>query len=142
MISGGPWLRAADNHENTFKCQRADNDIIFTEANLWGVQTPHNDAVVVSMTIVNYDVKRCLINNKNSVDVIFYDCFSRMQWFSTKLLKSINVPLVRFTSDSVKVEGEIELPIMVGQLPRQSTIHLNFFVLEIWMDIHPPSIRK
>ena len=51
------------------------HDIIFTEVDLRGVQTLHNDAVVVSMTIINYDVKGCLVDNESSTDVIFNDYF-------------------------------------------------------------------
>ena len=34
-----------------------------------------DDAVVVSTTIANYDVKRILIDNESSTDVLFYSTF-------------------------------------------------------------------
>ena len=118
----------ADNCGSTSKHQRTDNDIVFTEADLRGVQTPHNDAVIISMTMANYDVKRCLIDNGSFADVIFYDCFSQMGRLSAKLLKPVNVPLVGFIDDSIKVEGEIELSIIAKKSSRQSTVRLNFFI--------------
>ena len=36
---------------------RPDDVITFTEDDVRGIQTPHDDAVVVSTTITNYDVK-------------------------------------------------------------------------------------
>ena len=44
-----------------------------------GIQTPHDDAVIISMMIANYDVKRIFINNKNSMDILFYDTFQYMK---------------------------------------------------------------
>ena len=130
MISVGPQLWGADNFENTPKWQQTNNDIIFTAEDVQGVQTPHDDAIVVSMAIANYHVKQCLIDNGCSIDVIFYDCFSRMK-LCTNLLKSVSIPLVEFTNDSIKVENEIELPVTIGQSSRQSTMHLNFLVVRI-----------
>ena len=114
MILIGLRLRGADNLESISKCQRANNDIVFAEADLQGVQTLHNDVVVVPMTIANYDVKWCLVDNESSTDVIFYDCLSQMR-LSSNLIKPVNIPWVAFTGDSIKIEGEIELFVTVGQ---------------------------
>ena len=55
------------------------NDVItFSESDLQGVQTPHDDAVVVSSTIAKYDVKRILVDNGSSTNVLFYAIFSRV----------------------------------------------------------------
>lgn len=35
----------------------------FTNEDVKGIQTPHNDAVVVSMTVAKLDVNRILVNN-------------------------------------------------------------------------------
>ena len=90
------------------------HDIIFSEEDLWGIQTPHNDAIVVSMTKANCDVKWCFVDNENSTDVLFYDIFFGMR-LSTNQLKLVNMPLIGFTDDSIKIEGEIELFVIVGQ---------------------------
>ena len=82
------------------------------------------------MTIANYDVKRYLIDNGCSTDIIFYDYFLRMQ-LSINRLKLVNAPLIRFTDDSVKIKGEIKLLITVGWPPRQSIVQLNFFVVRV-----------
>ena len=55
-----------------------DDVITFFENDLQGVQTPHDDAVVVSSTITKYDVKRILVDNGSSTNVLFYAIFSRM----------------------------------------------------------------
>lgn len=39
---------------------------------------PHDDAVVVSAIIANYYIRRILVGNGNSINVLFYDAFVRM----------------------------------------------------------------
>ena len=98
------------------RAKTASDVITFSESDLQGVQTPHNDAVVVSSTIAKYDVKRILVDNGSSTNVLFYVVFSRMD-LSKYRLREISTPLIGFTGDSVQVEGEITLPTIVGTSP-------------------------
>ena len=61
------------------KKSRPDDAITFTEEDVRGLQTPHDDAVVVSATIANYDVKRIFVDNESSTNILFYSTFSWMQ---------------------------------------------------------------
>lgn len=42
------------------------------------VKIPHDDDVVISMTIANYDVKENLVDTESFVDILFYDAFCKM----------------------------------------------------------------
>ena len=53
------------------KRQRIEESITFTEEDARGVQFLHNDAVVVSLIIANYDVRRILVDNGSSADILF-----------------------------------------------------------------------
>ena len=75
-------------------------------------------------------VKRILVDNGSSVNVLFYAVFSRMD-LSNYRLREISTPLVGFTRDSVQVEGEITLPTTVGTSPRLSTVFLTYTVVRI-----------
>lgn len=50
---------------------------------------------------------------------------------SSSSLQPVTVPLVGFTEDSVKVEGEITLPVMAGTSPCQSTVLMRFLVVRV-----------
>ena len=80
------------------------------------IQTFHDDTVVVSMTIANYDVKKILVDNGSSTDVLFYLVFFRMRLPNDRL-RRVSIPLVGFTGDAVIVEGEITLPLTVETKP-------------------------
>ena len=112
------------------KRPRQDDVIIFTDEDARGIQTLHDDTVVVSTMIVNYDVKRILVDNGSSVNVLFYAVFSRMDLTNYRL-REISTPLVSFTSDSVQVEGEITLPMTIGTSPRFSTVFLTYTMVRV-----------
>ena len=59
----------------SLKRQHTDNIISFSNANVQEVQTSHNNIIVIFMTTAKYDIKRILIDNESSVDILFYDVF-------------------------------------------------------------------
>ena len=98
------------------RLKSTDDVITFSENDLQGVQTLHDDAVVVSSTIAKYDVKRILVDNGSSTNVLFYAVFSHMD-LSRYRLREVSSPLIGFTGDSIQVEREITLPTTVGTSP-------------------------
>ena len=64
-----------DTDDPFLKRQRIENIIFFSENDVKEIQTPHNDAVIISMMIAKYDVKKVLVDNKSSVNILFYDIF-------------------------------------------------------------------
>ena len=94
-----------------------------------GVQFSHNDAIVVALDIANYDVRRILVDNESSADILFYSAFSRMATLGGHL-RPICSPLIGFTSDAVPTEGMIALTVTAGQHPKQSGALVNFLVVE------------
>ena len=88
------------------------------------------DTVVISLAIVNYDVKRILVDNESSMDVLYYDTFLKMS-LSTIQLQPISASLVGFTGTSIQVKSTITLPITVGIEPHQRTLRLTFLVVKV-----------
>ena len=66
--------------------------VLFFDKNVQGVQTSHNDAIVISMIIAKYDVKIKLVDDGSSADVLFYDIFQRMNILKEKNLIRIGSP--------------------------------------------------
>ena len=94
---------AADRSAGLLKQQRTEESITFAE-DAWEIQFLHNDAVVVSLNIADYDVCRILVDGESSADILFYEAFSKMSILDGRL-GPINSPLVGFTGDAVPVEG-------------------------------------
>ena len=52
------------------------NVISFNDNDFEGIQNPHNEAIIVSMMVAKHNVRRVLIDNESSADILFYDTFS------------------------------------------------------------------
>lgn len=81
------------------------------------IQFSYNNAVVISLTIENYDVCCILIDNESSANILYYNAFVKMR-ISPDQLGKVDSPLVDFIADAVQVEGAITLSIKMGQYHR------------------------
>ncbi|XP_038978635.1 uncharacterized protein LOC120108971 [Phoenix dactylifera] len=137
-IRSGTSVGGVAEEGTTPKRLRASETISFSDEDLEGVETPHDDAVVISMVVNKFYVKRVLVDNESSANVLYFDAYSRMG-MTEKQLRRMNAPLVRFTGDSVPVEGEIDLLVTVGLAPRERTMRMDFLVVRFPRPITPSS---
>ena len=82
------------------KKTRVQHSIAFLCDDLKGIRIPHDDPMVISLVIAKHDVKKVLVDNRSSTDILFYDAFQKMKLPSHQL-HPINAPLVRFTKNSI-----------------------------------------
>ena len=88
MISGGPTAAGATRNSRKAyarevmhivgeapKCAKIEMTIGFDDSDLEGVKFPHDDPLVITPVIGNSEVKRVLIDNGASVDILFHDAF-------------------------------------------------------------------
>ena len=94
------------------KMTRVDNPTInFTEEDAWRLQHPHDDALVINLSIADFNTRRVLVDNGSSVDILYYPAFQQIRIDKECLLPS-DTPLVGFSSTKVFPVGAITLPIM------------------------------
>ena len=92
--------------------------IVFSDEDFRGAHHPHDDAFVVSMTIANYNVRRILMDNGSSADILYWDAFKQMGIAKEKL-DPAPTPLLGFAGESVLPEGSVTLPVTEGDAPNQ-----------------------
>ncbi|XP_074324161.1 uncharacterized protein LOC141661077 [Apium graveolens] len=109
--------------------------MIFDDLDLKGVKFPHDDPLVITPIIGNIPVKRVLVDNGASVDILLYDTFIRMGYKDFQLTPT-DMPIYGFTEVECPVEGIIKLPLTMGQEPRQATHMLNFMVVKAGSTYH------
>ncbi|XP_058111195.1 uncharacterized protein LOC131254214 [Magnolia sinica] len=63
----------------TKELQVSPCSLTFTKDDACRIQHPHDDALVVDMTIVNHKVYHTLVDTRISADVIYYEAFERMR---------------------------------------------------------------
>ncbi|GFZ19866.1 hypothetical protein Acr_28g0005710 [Actinidia rufa] len=96
---------------------------------LRGLHLPHDDALVVSAVIANFNVQRILIDNGSSADILFISAFERMKVGLDKL-HPFHTPLIGFGGNTTHPLGWINLPITLRTEPHQTTVWQDFIVVD------------
>ena len=99
-----------------FKQKRTDQDMSFNEAYAKGVKLPHNDPLVIMLTIKGFNTKRILVDNSSSVNIIYLSAFQQLK-LDPRRLRPFDSPLVSFSGDRVYPKGLVRLIVMVGTYP-------------------------
>ncbi|KAG8382196.1 hypothetical protein BUALT_Bualt05G0051600 [Buddleja alternifolia] len=108
---------------------RTGNIITFDDSGLQGLSLPHEDAMVISATIANIEVKVILIDSVSAMDVMFFHTFKEMQIDSSHLVP-LNIPLVGFSGEMVHTKCETSLPLSLGTKPQRRTHMMKFLVVD------------
>ena len=106
-----------------------DQVISFSEDDAKSIHQPHNDALVVTLTIVGFITRRVLIDNGSSTDIIYLPAYQQMK-IDKKRLRPIDIPLVGFTRDKVKPSEVVTLVIEAGTFSKQVRASMEFLVVD------------
>ena len=99
------------------KMARIDNPIIkFSKKDAQHLHHPHNDALVISIRVGDYNTHQVLVDNESTVDILYYPAFQQMR-INREWLVQTNSPLVEFRRTKVYPLSTIILPIMVSDYP-------------------------
>ncbi|XP_028106486.1 uncharacterized protein LOC114305577 [Camellia sinensis] len=82
------------------KRKTKEKDILtFSSRGLERIQMPHNDALVVTLRVKDFDIKRILIDQGSLVEIMYYEAFKQMK-LEDKDLALTTSPLVGFNSQA------------------------------------------
>ncbi|KAK3000332.1 hypothetical protein RJ639_022447 [Escallonia herrerae] len=141
-ISGGPSARGLSSssrkayarHVNltqgSAKRPRTSTSLEFNDVDLDGISLPRDDALVITLRVDAFNIKRFLVDTGSSADITFEDAFNQMG-ISDDRVKPISSPLYGFTGASAPVRGIASLTIVVGEPPRQAVHTLDFLIAKI-----------
>ena len=112
------------------KIARRESPIIgFSEEDARRLHHPHDDALVVSIRIGDYNVHQMLVDNGSSADILYYLAFQQIGIDRARLIPT-NAPLVGFGGTRVLPLGAITFLVTVGDYPQQIIRDLTFFVVD------------
>ncbi|KAL2532365.1 Ribonuclease H [Abeliophyllum distichum] len=86
--------------------------ITFDDEDLNGVSLPHDDALVITGDIADFDVKRVPVDTGIAANVLSWDAFAALKMPADRL-KSVNTPLQGFGGGVVILEGVIDLLVVL-----------------------------
>ncbi|GMN63814.1 hypothetical protein TIFTF001_032920 [Ficus carica] len=85
-------------HSTTFHSSEATN-----------LSRPHDDALVLTLNVSNYEVGRILVDNGSSADVLFLSTLREMELSESDIERSTTI-LSGFNGESTAAIGKIKLP--------------------------------
>ena len=97
----------------------------FSEADKQRTIQPHDDALVVTLRICGYDMKKVMIDQGSATEIIYPDLYKGLG-LKPKNLTTYNSPLVSFKGKMVVPKGQIRLPVQAGT----DVVEVNFIVVD------------
>ena len=103
--------------------------ISFTNKEAERIHHLHDDAIAITLLIVDYTTIRVLVDNGSSVDILYYPAFEQMR-LRRDQLRPVCSPLIGFGGMKVQLVRTITLTIVVGSYLQQITKEVNFLVVD------------
>ena len=117
--------------DNNLKPKRARVDIwpalSFLDEDKIGTIQPHNDALVVTLKIGRYNVKRVMVDQGSGAKIMYPNLYKGLNLRSENLT-AYNSPLVSFNGKIVILRGQIRLPVQAGS----EVVEVDFIVVDAY----------
>ena len=97
----------------------------FSDVDKQGTIQPHNDALVVTLRIGGYDVKRVMIDQGSAIEIMYPDLYKGLG-LKPENLTTYSSPLVSFEGKMVVPKGQIRLPVQAGT----DVVEVDFIVVD------------
>ena len=97
----------------------------FSDVDKQGTIQPHDDALVVTLRIGGYDVKRVMVDQSSATEIMYPDLYKGLG-LKPEDLMTYSSPLVSFKGKMVVPKGQIRLPVQVGT----DVVEVNFIMVD------------
>ena len=92
-----------------------------------GTVQPHDDALVVTLCVGGYDVRRVLVDQGSGAKIMYLYLYRELN-LKLEDLVSYDSPLVGFDGNAVILKGLIRLPVQVGS----EVVDVDFIVVDVY----------
>ncbi|XP_030931124.1 uncharacterized protein LOC115957018 [Quercus lobata] len=99
----------------------------FSDEDKLGTLQPHDDALVITLRIGGYDVKRVLVDQGSAVEVMYPDLYKGLK-LKPEDLTAYDSHLVSFEGKTVTLKGMIRLPIQTNS----DVVEVDFIVVDAY----------
>jgi len=96
------------NHITHSHHRRRMPPIIFTDDDFHGLDHQQDDPMVITVEIENYTVKKVLVDQGSSVDILYWPTYQKLQLPDTAMVP-YNEPIYGFSGKQVSTRGYIKL---------------------------------
>ena len=115
------------NHEP--KRARVERPLVmgFSDEDKVGIIQPHDDALVITLRIGGYDVKRVMVDQGSAAEIMYPDLYKRLS-LRAEDLRPYSSPLVSFEGNVIIPKGQIRLPVQTGS----ETVEVDFIIVDAY----------
>ena len=99
----------------------------FSDEDKVGTIQPHNNALVVTLRIGEYDVNRVLVDQGNGAEIMYPDLYNGLN-LKPENLTAYDSPLVSFDGKVVILKGYIRLPVQAGS----EVVEVDFIMMDAY----------
>ena len=120
---------STEDRERECKRSKKGSPLIlgFSDKDKRGTIQPHNDALVVTLRIGGFDVKRVLVDPGSAVEVMYPDLYKGLN-LRPEDLTAYDSPLISFEGKTIVPKGQIRLPIQTGS----EVVEVDFIVVDAY----------
>ncbi|GMN46311.1 hypothetical protein TIFTF001_015481 [Ficus carica] len=111
-------------------CRQDSTPITFTDDEADRLLHPHNDALIGEIRVAGNVIRRVLIDNGSSTDIMFMDAFLRLK-IEGAALTPARTPLYGFSGECVQAAGTVSFPVTIGDGPERVTRMIEFIVVDL-----------
>ena len=88
---------------------------------------PHDDALVITLRIEGYDVKRVIVDQGSATEIMYHNLYKGLN-LRAEDLTPYSSPLVSFEGNVIIPKGQIKLPVQTGS----ETVEVDFIVVDAY----------
>ena len=99
----------------------------FSDEDKIGTIQPHDDALVITLRIGGYDVKRLMVDQGSTAEIMYPDLYRGLS-LRAEDLTPYSSPLVSFEGKVIIPKGQIRLPVQTGA----KTVEVDFIVVNAY----------
>lgn len=101
--------------------------ISFSDEDLKGLEVPHNDPLVVSMTVANTKLDKIFVTSGFKLNLLYISTLEQKLGLTRNLSKQAYAGNY---GEKLEPIGTITLPITAGDSPRDRTVMVEFMVMD------------
>ena len=99
----------------------------FSDEDKIGTIQPNDDALVITLRIRGYDVKRVMVDQDSAAEIMYPDLYKRLN-LKAKDLTPYSSPLVSFEGKIIIPKGQVRLPVQTGL----EVVEVDFIVVDAY----------
>ena len=99
----------------------------FFEEDKIGTIQPHDDALVITLRIGGYNVKKVMVDDGSGAEIMYPDLYTKLK-LRPEDLTPYNSPLMSFDGKIVMLKDQIKLPVQTGP----EIVEVDFIVVDTY----------